>query len=60
MNPYLFVISAVQGRSRRCPACGKQQVIGHVQKEGRYHCKKCGHKFTKDELRSPSGRKHSR
>ena len=51
---YSAVIAAVLGRQRRCPACGKLQVIDHVEKDGHYHCKKCGQPFTRNDLKPPS------
>lgn len=56
MNPlYAAVVAAVLGQQRRCPDCDTLQVIGRPDSDGRYHCKKCGHKFTKDELKRPAG-----
>lgn len=56
MNPlYLTVFHTVMGRRRRCSACGKEQVVGRLDKDGRYHCKYCGHRFTKQELHATSG-----
>lgn len=58
MNPlYMAVVATVVGKSRRCPACQHVQVIDRVDDDGRYHCKQCGHRFTKQELRRPP---HSR
>jgi transposase-like protein len=55
MNPlHMAIVSAVIGRKRRCPACGKEQVLGHPAKSGRFRCKKCGHHFTKKDLESQS------
>ena len=50
---YAAVVAAVLGKRRRCPACGKVQVVGRMDKNGRYHCKECGHAFTKEDLKSP-------
>lgn len=59
MNPlYQVVISAVMGRKRRCPECGTTQVVGRLGADGRYRCKRCGHRFTKAELK-PELRRHS-
>ena len=56
MNPlYLTVFHTVMGRKRRCARCGKEQVVGRLDPDGRYHCQQCGHRFTKDELK-PSPR----
>lgn len=49
MNPYSVVIATVAGKRRKCKACGAVQVVQHPR-EGRYHCKKCGHSFTRQEL----------
>ncbi|HKZ51671.1 MAG TPA: hypothetical protein VJ085_00170 [Candidatus Acidoferrales bacterium] len=52
MNPlYLIVYHTVMGQRRRCPACGKEQVIDQVDRDQRYHCKYCNHRFTKEELK---------
>src|SRR3990172_647256 len=52
MNPlYLIVYHTVMGQRRRCPACGKEQVIHQVDPDQRYHCKYCNHRFTKEELK---------
>ena len=58
MNPLYFAIAtAVIGKQRRCPACDTLQVIEGLDSDGRCHCKNCGHKFTKEELkRSPRAR----
>jgi len=54
MNPlYLTVFHTVLGHKRRCPVCGKEQIVDHLDADRRYHCKQCGHRFTKDELKSP-------
>ena len=54
MNPlYLTVYYAVMGRKRRCSRCGKQQIVDHLDTDGRYRCKECGHRFTKEELKPP-------
>jgi ribosomal protein L37AE/L43A len=56
MNPlYAAVIAAVLGQQRRCPECDTVQVIDRTESDGRYHCKKCDHKFTKEELKRSSG-----
>ncbi|HXE76231.1 MAG TPA: hypothetical protein VNN18_11450 [Candidatus Xenobia bacterium] len=52
---YLTVFHAVVGRRRRCRACGKEQVVGRLDKDSRYHCKHCGHRFSKQELQHFSG-----
>jgi DNA-directed RNA polymerase subunit RPC12/RpoP len=53
MNPlYLTVYHTVMGRKRRCSRCGKEQVVGRLDADGRYHCKQCDHRFTKDELKT--------
>jgi len=55
MNPlYLTVFHTMMGRKRRCARCGKEQVVGRPDPDGRYHCKACGHRFTKDELKPPA------
>ena len=55
MNPlYTAVALAVLGQQRRCPECGTLQVIGRPDSDGRCYCNKCGHKFTKDELKRPA------
>ncbi len=52
MNPfYATVIATVLGRKRTCSKCGYQQVVGRPDSDGRYHCKKCRHTFTRDELK---------
>lgn len=52
MNPlYNVVISTVMGQWRRCPECGTKQVVGRLDTDGRYHCERCGHRFTKAELK---------
>ncbi|MFB3924076.1 MAG: hypothetical protein ACE145_20325 [Terriglobia bacterium] len=51
MNPlYFAVVNTVLGHRRRCPACGKEQIIARHAKDRTIHCKKCGHRFTKEEL----------
>jgi ribosomal protein S27AE len=53
MNPlYAAIIASVIGKQRKCGKCGKRQAIGRKGKDGRYHCKFCGHAFSKKELRS--------
>jgi len=53
MNPlYLTVFHTVMGRKRRCRRCGKEQVVGRLGADGRYHCQQCGNRFTKDELKT--------
>jgi transposase-like protein len=53
-NPlFAAAMAAVLGRKRKCPACGKEQVVGSLDRQGRYHCKKCGHVFTRTELKKP-------
>jgi len=47
---YLTVFHTVMGRRRRCSACGREQVVNHLDKDRRYHCKFCGHRFSKQEL----------
>jgi ribosomal protein S27AE len=55
MNPlYLTVYHTVAGRKRRCPRCGQEQIVGRLDADGRYHCKACGHRFTKAELKPPA------
>lgn len=55
MNPlYLAVYHVVMGKRRRCSACGREQVVDHLDSDQRYHCKFCGHRFTKDELKPQS------
>jgi ribosomal protein S27AE len=55
MNPlYLTVYYTVAGRRRRCPRCGQEQIVGRLDADGRYHCKACGHRFTKAELKPPA------
>ncbi len=53
MNPYAVIIATVVGRQRKCPSCGEVQVITRPR-DGHYACKKCGHRFTRKELLSPS------
>ena len=45
------VIAAALGRKRLCPVCAKQQFADRLDKQGRYHCKTCGHLFTTKELK---------
>ena len=54
----MAVVAAVVGQSRRCPACQHVQVIDQVDDDGRYHCKQCGHRFTKEELKQSLGTHH--
>ncbi len=49
MNPYSVIVATVAGRQRKCKACGATQII-KCPREGYYHCKKCGHRFTRAEL----------
>jgi len=58
MGLYLTVFHTIMGQRRRCPKCGKQQIIGQLDQDGRYHCKNCKHRFTKEELKAhgPSSR----
>jgi ribosomal protein S27AE len=51
---YAAAIAAALGRKRRCPVCAKQQFADRLDKQGRYHCKKCGHIFTIKELKKTS------
>jgi len=52
MNPlYAAIVTAILGQQRRCPDCDTLQVIDRLDSDGRYHCKKCDHKFTKEELK---------
>lgn len=48
---YSVVIATVIGKQRRCPKCDAVQVVDRMDSDGRYHCKKCGHRFTKAELK---------
>ena len=48
---YTAVMATVIGKQRRCPKCDATQVVDRVDSDGRYHCKKCGHRFTKTELK---------
>ena len=55
MNPlYLAIFHTVVGHKRLCASCGKVQVVDRLDKVGRYHCKFCGHCFTKEELKASS------
>ncbi len=55
MNPlYAAIIAGVIGKQRKCGACGRKQSVGRTGKDGRYHCKICGHAFSKKELRKLS------
>ena len=59
MSPlYFAVVSTVLGHRRRCPACGKEQIVDRLSEDRSYHCKKCGHRFTKEELRAKSRTQH--
>lgn len=49
VNAYSVVIATVVGKRRKCKACGAVQVVHHPH-DARYHCKKCGHAFTRAEL----------
>lgn len=54
MNPiYAAVMAAVLGRKRACSKCGAEQIVDRLGADGRYHCKKCGHTFTREELKGP-------
>jgi DNA-directed RNA polymerase subunit RPC12/RpoP len=48
----LTIFHTVVGHKRRCSACGKVQVVERLDKDQRYHCKFCGHRFTKEELQA--------
>jgi transcription elongation factor Elf1 len=51
MNPlYAAIVAGVLGKQRKCGQCGKKQAIGRKSNDGRYHCKFCGHSFSKKEL----------
>jgi transcription elongation factor Elf1 len=52
MLPYLVVYQTVMNRRRRCPVCRKLQVVDQLDADGRYHCKQCGHRFTREELKA--------
>jgi len=55
MNPlYLTIFHTVVGRKRLCSSCGKVQVVERLDSDQRYHCKYCGHRFTKEELKAES------
>jgi len=49
---YLTIFHTVLGHKRRCSACGKAQVVERLDKDNRYHCKYCGHRFTREELQT--------
>ncbi len=52
MNPlYMAAIAAVLGRKRTCSKCGYVQVVDRLGPDGRYHCKQCRHKFTREDLK---------
>lgn len=48
----MAIFQTVLGRKRHCSACGKAQVVERLDKDQRYHCKFCGHRFTKEELQT--------
>jgi ribosomal protein L37AE/L43A len=51
MNPlYATIMATILGHARTCAKCGFQQVVDRLGPDGRYHCKKCDHKFTREEL----------
>ena len=52
MLPYLVVFHTVMNQRRRCPRCGADQVVDRLDADHRYHCKKCGHRFTREELQA--------
>ena len=55
MNPlYAAIAAAVVGKRRKCAQCGRKQYVGRAGKDGRYHCKVCGHAFSKKELKKLS------
>jgi len=52
MNPiYTAAIATVIGHKRTCPKCGHEQVVDKFGSDKRYHCKKCNHVFTREELK---------
>jgi DNA-directed RNA polymerase subunit RPC12/RpoP len=54
----MAIVSTVIGRRRRCPACGKEQVVDRLSKDGNYHCKKCGHRIAKKDLSAKPHPRH--
>jgi hypothetical protein len=51
---YPTVYHTAMGRKRRSPSCGKEQIVGRLGPDGRYHCKACGHRFNEAELQPPA------
>jgi len=59
MNPlHMAIVSTVVGRRRRCPACGKEQIVDRLTREGGYTCKKCGHHLSKKDLKTIPHSRH--